>query len=277
MFCFVFTGCNTFDNFSSSEIVKQADQQLISEPVKNRVKRKRISSDGQSNKEEVAVGVPAPSDALNLLADLALSVNSDEMLPNRGEKHLGAKTSSSPQSVIHLLRDLSPRLKLPPKSPFPEGLVVTGDLILEISKEHSYSQPTSLLSGLTGIFPQVQPPVGCVESHLYMKSDFLLKLPDLTNCPGYRNKGDQIGCRFLPPINASPPAAVKAKVWSSLFLRCRSITEKEGSIQVTRQWKENYDFKFDSKFTNDKLDKCVTRALHGYVLPFFFSSPHRTR
>ncbi|KAK3540453.1 hypothetical protein QTP70_031004, partial [Hemibagrus guttatus] len=42
-----------------------------------------------------------------------------------------------------------------------------------------------------------------------------------------------------------------------------TIVEKEGSIQVTRHWKENYDFKFDSKFTNDKLDKCVTRALHG--------------
>ncbi|MCI4380631.1 hypothetical protein PGIGA_G00242210 [Pangasianodon gigas] len=256
-------GCNNFDNFSPNEIVKQANQQLISQPVENRVEGKRISSDGQSDKEEMAAGVPAPSDALNLLADLALSVNSDEMLPNLGEKHLGAKTSSSPQTVIHLLRDLTPSLKLPPKSPFPEGLVVTGDLILEISKEHSYSQPTSLLSGLTGISPQVQSPVGCVESHLSMKSDLLLKLPDFTSCPDYHSKGGKNGWRFLPSLSASAPAAVKAKVWSSMFLRCRSIVEKEGSIQVTRHWKENYDFKFDSKFTNDRLDKCVTRALHG--------------
>lgn len=267
LFFFVFTGCNTFGNFSPNEIVKQANQQLISERVKNRVDGKRISSDGQRNKEEVAVGVPAPSDALNLLADLALSVNSDKMLPNLGEKHLGAKTSSSPETVIRLLRNLTPRSKLPPKSPFPEGLVVTGDLILEISKEHSYSQPTSLLSGLTGVCSQGQPPV---ESHLSMKSDLLLKFPDLTSSSGYHNKGGKNGWKFLPPVSESTPTAVKAKVWSSLFLRCRSIIEKKGSIQVTRHWKENYDFKFDSKFTNDKLDKCVTRALHGYVLPLFF-------
>lgn len=270
----VFTGCNSFDNISPNEIVKQADQQLISEPVENRVEGKRIRSDGQSNKVEVAVGVPAPSDALNLLADLALSVNSDEVLPNLGEKHLGAKTNSSQQKVFHLLRDLTPRLKLPSKSPFPEGLVVTGDLILEISKEHSYSQPTSLLSGLTGICQQVQPPV---ESRLSMNSDHLLKLPDLSSCPDYPNKEGKNGWRFLPSSSASAPAAVKAKVWSSMFFRCRTITEKEGSIQVTRHWKENYDFKFDSKFTNDRIDKCVTRALHGYVIFsfvfFFFFSP----
>lgn len=258
-FSFVFTGYNNFDNFSPNEIVKQAE---------SRVEGKCISSDGQSNKEEVAVGVPAPSDALNLLADLALRVNRDKTLPNLGEKHLGAKSASSQQRVVHLLRDLNPKLKLPPKSPCPEGLVVTGDLILEISKEHSYSQPTSLLSSLTGICPQVQPPVECVESHLSMKHDLLLKFPDLTSCPGYHNKGSKNGWKFLPSLSASAPAAVKAKVWSSLFLRCRSIVEKGGSIQVTRHWKENYDFKFDSKFTNDRLDKCVTRALHGYVLLF---------
>lgn len=244
-------------------MVKKADQH-ISVPVKNRVEGKQISSDGQNN-TEVTVRVPAPSDALNLLADLALSENSDEMLPNLGEKHGGAKTSSSPQKVFHLLHDHTPRLK----SPLAEGLVVTGDLILEISKEHSYSQPTSRLSGLTG--PQVQPPVGYVESRLSIKSDPLQKFPSSPSCPAYNNKGSKNGWRFPPSLSASPPAAVKAKVWSSVFLHCRSISEKEGSIKVTRHWKENYDFKFDSKFTNDKLDKCVTRALHGYVLAFF---PH---
>lgn len=262
IFFFFFTGCNIFENVSLKEIVQQADQNLTSEPVENMVGEKRLpNSYGQCNKEDVAVGMPAPSDALNLLADLALSVNSDKMLP----KHLGAKTSSSPfPQVFHLLQSPVARFKLPDKSPFPEGLVVTGDLILEISREHSYSQP-SLLSGLAGICPQVQPQVQCVESCLPMKSDLLLKLPDLANYPGFRNKEGKNGWKFLPSL---PGSAVKAKVWSSLFLRCRTIVEKEGSIQVTRHWKENYDFKFDSKFTNDKLDKCVTRALHGYVLPF---------
>ncbi|KAI5610389.1 protein FAM208B isoform X2, partial [Silurus asotus] len=254
---------NGFDNLSPNAIVKQAGQQLTSKPIENRVKGKRVSSDGQTKKQEVAVGVPAPSDALNLLADLALSVNSDEILPSLGEKHPGAKTSSSPQSVIDLLKDLKPSFKLPTESPFPEGLVVTGDLILEISKEHSYSQPTSLPSGLKGICPQVQPPVGSVESCLSLKSGILLKLPDLTNCPGYTNKGGKNGWRSLTSSNTPAPDAIKNKLWSSLFFRCRSVSEKEGSIQVTRHWKENYDYKYDSKFTNDRLDKCVTRALHG--------------
>ncbi|XP_060738073.1 uncharacterized protein tasor2 [Tachysurus vachellii] len=254
-------GCNIFENVSLKEIVKQADQTLTSEPVENMVGEKCLpSSDGQCNKEDVAVGMPAPSDALNLLADLALSVNSDKMLPKFGGKHLGAKTSSSPfPQVFHPLKSPFARFKLPDKSPFPEGLVVTGDLILEISREHSYSQP-SLLSSLAGICPQVQPQVQCVESCLPMKSDLLLKLPDLANYPGFRNKEDKNGWKFLPSL---PGSAVKANVWSSQFLRCRTIVEKEGSIQVTRHWKENYDFKYDSKFTNDKLDKCVIRALHG--------------
>ncbi|RXM35636.1 hypothetical protein EOD39_3980 [Acipenser ruthenus] len=36
-----------------------------------------------------------------------------------------------------------------------------------------------------------------------------------------------------------------------------------GILQVTREWKESYEFALDSKYSNDPLDKCVTRALHG--------------
>ncbi|TSO77778.1 Protein TASOR [Bagarius yarrelli] len=250
-------GCNNFEDLSAKEMVKQAEQQLMSKPVGKRVEGK--CSEGQRNKDKVADGVPAPSDALNLLADLALSVNGDKMLHDLRENHLEAKTTGSTQTVINLLRDLAPKLKLPAKSPFPEGLVVTGDLILEISKEHSYSQPTSPLAG---ICPQDQPLVECVESRLSMKSNLLLKLPQLTDHPDFHKKGGKNGCKFLPSLSGAP-AAVKTHVWRSLFLSCRSIVEKGDSIQVTRRWKENYDFKFDSKFTNDRLDKCVTRALHG--------------
>jgi hypothetical protein len=50
------------------------------------------------------------------------------------------------------------------------------------------------------------------------------------------------------------------------FRRLRRFIEKDRSVQVTRLWKENYDFNSDSKFTNDPMDKTVIRALHGYVL-----------
>ncbi|XP_071374167.1 uro-adherence factor A [Centroberyx affinis] len=52
------------------------------------------------------------------------------------------------------------------------------------------------------------------------------------------------------------------------FRHSRTFVDKDGSIQVTRQWKENYDFNLDSKFTNDPKDKTVVRALHG---PWDFS------
>ncbi|XP_029523227.2 uncharacterized protein LOC115133927 isoform X3 [Oncorhynchus nerka] len=47
------------------------------------------------------------------------------------------------------------------------------------------------------------------------------------------------------------------------FHRFRQFIEKDGSVQVTRLWKENYNFNSDSKFTNDPKDKTVIRALHG--------------
>ncbi|XP_055795409.1 uncharacterized protein LOC129866654 isoform X3 [Salvelinus fontinalis] len=47
------------------------------------------------------------------------------------------------------------------------------------------------------------------------------------------------------------------------FRRLRRFIEKDSSVQVTRLWKENYDFNSDSKFTNDPMDKTVIRALHG--------------
>ncbi|XP_024137201.1 uncharacterized protein tasor2 isoform X2 [Oryzias melastigma] len=47
------------------------------------------------------------------------------------------------------------------------------------------------------------------------------------------------------------------------FRNFRSVFIKEGSIQVTRQWQEHYDFNLDSKFTSDPKITVVTRALHG--------------
>ncbi|XP_066561216.1 uncharacterized protein tasor2 isoform X2 [Amia ocellicauda] len=48
----------------------------------------------------------------------------------------------------------------------------------------------------------------------------------------------------------------------------RLLTEENGVLQVTRVWKEKYEFNLDSKYTNDPLDKTISRALHG---PWDFS------
>ncbi|XP_038872935.1 uncharacterized protein LOC120065967 [Salvelinus namaycush] len=62
----------------------------------------------------------------------------------------------------------------------------------------------------------------------------------------------------LAPESLSKGIGCKQK-----FHRFRRFIEKDGSVQVTRLWKENYNFNSDSKFTNDPKDKTVIRALHG--------------
>lgn len=249
-------GGSIFDNSSPFDIVKQADQQLISAIIGDRVGGKLISPDGKGAKEGLAIGLAVPSDALNLLADLALSVNTDKTAPNAATKpgqevHAGAKTCDSPKSVLHNLLRGSARLRLPAKSPFPEGLVVTGDLILEISKEHSYSQP-SLTSSL--LSPS--------KTHLTLHSRVPLDLPDETGSSVRQQDKAENG--LGSPVQLDPPTLdTTTKLQKFVFLRQRHVVEKEGSIKVTRFWKDDYDFRFDSKFTNEKLDKCVTRALHG--------------
>ncbi|XP_029290248.1 uncharacterized protein tasor2 isoform X3 [Cottoperca gobio] len=47
------------------------------------------------------------------------------------------------------------------------------------------------------------------------------------------------------------------------FRHSRTFVNNDESIQVTKQWKENYDFDLDSKFTNDSKDRTIVRALHG--------------
>ncbi|KAL0968743.1 hypothetical protein UPYG_G00271140 [Umbra pygmaea] len=60
-----------------------------------------------------------------------------------------------------------------------------------------------------------------------------------------------------------PDSLSKATRSRQTFHLLRRFVEKDGSVQVTRLWKENYDFIADSKFTNDPKDKTVIRALHG--------------
>ncbi|XP_051524556.1 uncharacterized protein LOC127423914 isoform X2 [Myxocyprinus asiaticus] len=262
-------GSLNFDTSAPFEIVKQADQQLISSLIGEGVGRTRISSDGNGSTEKLTTGTALPLDALSLLADLALGASNNKMLTNLEAKPdqetaAGVKGTGSPESVLHaLLRCPSTRFKLPPRSPFPEGLVVTGELILEISKEHSYSQPTSLISGLSGTCPQVSSPAGSVESPLSLKAGLHLNLPRDTAANFYQEEGDKAEWKHLISQNVPVPSTLKTKKRGSKIFRNRRIIEKEGSIQVMRIWRETYEFKYDSRFTNDNLDKTVSRALHG--------------
>uniref|UniRef100_A0A4W3I7W6 Uncharacterized protein n=1 Tax=Callorhinchus milii TaxID=7868 RepID=A0A4W3I7W6_CALMI len=44
---------------------------------------------------------------------------------------------------------------------------------------------------------------------------------------------------------------------------CHRVYEEEGSLRVTFEWKGPYLSQWDSKYTNDPLEKSVIRALHG--------------
>ncbi|XP_056115730.1 uncharacterized protein tasor2 isoform X2 [Rhinichthys klamathensis goyatoka] len=261
-------GSLNFDTSAPFEIAKRNDQQLISS-LGDRVGRTRISIDGKASAESESMSASLPSDALSLLADLALGASNDKMLSNLeakpGQESLdGMKGTGSPESVLHaLLRCPSARVKLPHRSPVPEGLLVTGELILEISKEHSYSQPTSLLSGLSGPSSQVSYPSGCVDSALSLKTGLHLNLPKDAAPSSHQEEGGKTEWKHLISSNKTMSLIPKTKARKSRFSRNRSIIEKERKIQVTRIWEEDYDFKFDSKFTNDNIDKTVTRALHG--------------
>ncbi|XP_016323777.1 uncharacterized protein tasor2 isoform X3 [Sinocyclocheilus anshuiensis] len=262
-------GSLNFDTSAPFEIAKHTDQQLISSLIGDRVGRRRISTDGKASAERLSTGASLPPDALSLLADLALGASNDKMLMNleakAGQEALdGVNASGSPESLLNaLLRYPSARFNLPPRSPFPEGLLVTGELILEISKEHSYSQTTSPLSGLSGPSPKVSFPSGSVESPLSLKTGLHLNLPKDAVASCHQEEGGKAEWKHLITPNKPLSEILKTKPRRSRILRNRSIIEKEGMIQVTRIWKEPYDFKFDSKLTNESKDKTLTRALHG--------------
>ncbi|KAM8751226.1 uncharacterized protein tasor2 isoform 2-T2 [Acanthopagrus schlegelii] len=47
------------------------------------------------------------------------------------------------------------------------------------------------------------------------------------------------------------------------FRQSRTFVVKDDSLQITKQWKANYDFNLDSRFTNDTKERAIVRAIHG--------------
>lgn len=227
----------------------------------------RDDSDKKTAKEK-RNGACSSTDALNLLADLALSATTyeqvlpqpDQAVVRKRETSLKKQdptkdaTSGEPESVLHaLLRQSTARPIQPHESPSPSPVVAGSESVSLISKEHAYSLPpsSSSLLGLLGAPFHVSPLSGSTR---------LLHHHHTLDC------GEIKSLRaILEQEDKDSVDQKKHKSRRKRFCRSRTFVNKGGSIQVTKQWKEVYNFDYDSKFTNDSKYRAVCRALHGYV------------
>uniref|UniRef100_A0A8C7YG35 DUF3715 domain-containing protein n=1 Tax=Oryzias sinensis TaxID=183150 RepID=A0A8C7YG35_9TELE len=194
------------------------------------------------------------TDALNLLADLALSNDQVPPQPNPSverepERCNLAKglTSSEQQSVLHdLLKNpaVSSKQALEPSPPAP--LIRDSDFVDLVFAEHAYSQP-----------PSSSPLLGLSGTHLGVSTRVL---QDQTK---HADEDKTLATSAIPEHKPSEYLVTGTQAQRQNFRNSRSVSIKEGSIQVTRQWQEHYDFNLDSKFTSDPKIRVVTRALHG--------------
>ncbi|MEQ2224317.1 hypothetical protein ILYODFUR_006230 [Ilyodon furcidens] len=203
------------------------------------------------------------TDALNLLADLALSNDKVQPQPNQAlERTLKESmkkcdlskglSSSDQESLLHaLLRNPSAIALQSPESPSACSTVADNELVALISKDHSYSLPpsSSLLLDLPGTTFQVPPLSGSTR---------LLNHHHTMYANGDKILHSSVNMEDISEHNITSEYMKKRK-----FKCFRSFVIKEKSIQVTRKWEENYNFNLDSRFTSDPKDKVVIRALHG--------------
>lgn len=260
LLCFVFTGWLHF----------QTPACFASE----KLKYKECSRDNSVRKtvKEKMNSACSSTDALNLLADLALASNDqvppqpDPALEREPETSLKKcdltkdVTSAEQESVLHaLLRQSAARPVQPLESPSPSHLVGGSELVGLVSKEHAYSLPpsSSLLLGLSGTPFQVSPLSGSTRLLHHHQTMYGDGIKTLHTSVGHEDRGEH--------NHRTPEDLKKHMVRRRKFRHSRTFVNKDGSIQVTKQWKENYDFNLDSKFTSDPKDKAIIRALHGYV------------
>ncbi|XP_015819489.1 protein TASOR 2 isoform X2 [Nothobranchius furzeri] len=232
------------------------------------------SSDNTVRKtvEEKMKSACSSTDALNLLADLALSVSNGQVPPQPNQaleiipkesmkcELTKALSSADHESVLHaLLKNTAANAIQPLECPSPSPHVGNSELIGFISKEHNYSLPpsSSLLLDLPGATFQVQPlsgSTGLLNHHQSMHSNEVR-----TPQPSFIQE-------YLWENNRTPDYFHRHR---QKFKHSRTFDFKDGSIQVTRKWQENYDFNLDSRFTSHPKDQVIIRALHG---PCDFSS-----
>ncbi|KAK9516466.1 hypothetical protein VZT92_024393 [Zoarces viviparus] len=216
------------------------------------------------------------TDALSLLADLALGASNDQV-PPQPDPALERKTETSlkncdlskdltspeQESVLHsLLRQPAARSMQPLESTSPNPLVEGNEWVGLVSKEHAYSLPpsSSLLLGLPGTPFPVSPLSGSTRLLRHHQTMYGNGIKTLHPSVGQEDSSEQ--------NQRTPEYLKKHMVRRRKFRQSRTFVNKDGSIQVTKQWKEDYDFNLDSKFTNDSKDRTIVRALHG---PWDFS------
>lgn len=260
LLCFVFTGWLHFQTPACFASEKLLNKDCTSDnSVRTTVKEKSACTS---------------TDALTLLADLALSAGNDQVPPQpepalEREPETSLKkcdltkdvTSAEQESVLHaLLRQPAARPVQPVKSPSPSHLMESSELVGLVSKEHAYSLPpsSSLLLGLSGAPFQVSPLSGSTR---------LLHHHQTMYGNGFKTLHLSVDQEDRTEYNRTPDYLKK---YRRQFRLSRTFDNKDGSIQVTKQWKDNYDFNLDSKYTSDSKDRAIIRALHGYVLVFLF-------
>lgn len=279
--CFILTEHLSSETSTSlnADLLKQTLCQTASDILTGHGLEELCVSSDKSRSLEVVNSTLLPADPLTLLADLALSGSggkNTKIAQNLGvDSRLGqkqglqdsVKASSSAQdaaSVLHaLLRRSADSQKLPPKLPAPRGIVHKGDYVVLVTKDHPYSQP---MLGLSGAPLQALPLSRCSDSDPHTRTQPTSSTDDRRVLHAQHIFEDKRvvkrnGLQRQPPIRKLMTSKGKEMRRS----KRRQIVEKDGSIKVTRLWREQYDFRLDSKFTNEAHDKTITRALHGYV------------
>lgn len=228
----------------------------------------RNNSDSKSAKGK-SNSASSSTAALNLLADLALSATFDPDQPQLDQTlerepktrlRNDVFTGVGQESVLHaLLRQPAARSIQLSESPSPSHLVASSEWTGLISTEHSYSlsQSSSLLSDLSGSTFRV-PPLSSstrpLQPHQTMTSH------------GSKTPYSPVGQEDIREHNHRTPKHLKKHVACGRKFWCsRTFDSKNGSIRITKHWKENYNFNRDSRFTNDPEHRTICRALHGYV------------
>uniref|UniRef100_A0A3Q2YXX7 Uncharacterized LOC109522957 n=1 Tax=Hippocampus comes TaxID=109280 RepID=A0A3Q2YXX7_HIPCM len=207
----------------------------------------------------------ASTDALNLLADLALGADRHQV-PSQSDRDVARPPRSDlrknglPQNAAGAGQAsvlLTPRGQPGPArsaSPPAEG----AEWARLLFQEHAYSLPprASLLPGLPGAPFQVSPLSG---------STGLLQRPRAP--PGVEMPRAADDSEELAENEDRRPSG-RGRPRTTALNRDRSFVCRDGSVRVTRQWKEKYDFGRDSRFSSDPKDRTIVRALHG---PWDFS------
>ncbi|XP_060931818.1 uncharacterized protein tasor2 [Limanda limanda] len=208
------------------------------------------------------------TEALNLLADLALSASIDKVPPQpalEGKPETSFKKcglrkdvpSAGQESLLHsLLRKPAARFIQSLETSSSSPPVEDRELVGLISKEHGYSLPSSfsLLLGLPGTTFRVTPLNG--STRLLHHQQHLSR--DHTVRPTFGQED-----RHERNHYGTSEYQKKCLERRENFRHSRTIVNKDKSVTVTRQWKENYDFSRDSKFASVSKGRAVVRALHG--------------